>query len=92
MGGDLYFHNSIIGNLMIDQDRNETDLLQLFAIPEYSEWFSKFMFLFLRFLRSTLLLNRNKHVGNNFFFFISFHCPQPFHSSLTTALTSLHLR
>jgi len=48
---------------MIDQDRNETDLLQLFAIPEYSEWFSKFMFLFLRFLRSTLLLNRNKHVG-----------------------------
>jgi len=37
---DLPFHNSIIGNFIIDQDRIETDLLKLWAHQENSEWFS----------------------------------------------------
>jgi len=36
-------------------------LLQLFAHPENLEWFSIT-------LRSTLLLNRNNHIDNNFFY------------------------
>jgi len=41
------FHNSIIGNFMIDQDRLERNLLQLFAHPEDSHWFSTvFVFIF----------------------------------------------
>jgi len=39
-GVDLPFHNSIIGNFIIDQDRIETDLLKLWAHQENSEWFS----------------------------------------------------
>jgi len=31
------FHNSIIGNFVVDQDRLETWLLQLFEHPENSE-------------------------------------------------------
>jgi len=34
------FYNSDIGNVMIDQDRLETNLLQLFMHPENSGWFS----------------------------------------------------
>jgi len=34
------FHNSIIGNFMVYQDRLETNLLRLFVHPENSEWFS----------------------------------------------------
>jgi len=33
------FHNSIIGNFMVYQDRLETNLLQLFGHPENSERF-----------------------------------------------------
>jgi len=39
-GTEVPFHNSIIGNFMVYQDRLETNLLQLFAHPENSEWFS----------------------------------------------------
>ena len=34
------FHNSIIGNFIVYQDQLETYLIQLFAHPEISEWFS----------------------------------------------------
>jgi len=34
------FHNSIMGNFMVYQDRFETNLLQLFAQQEHSEWLS----------------------------------------------------
>ena len=33
-------YESIIGNFMVYQDRLETYLLQLFAHPDTSEWFS----------------------------------------------------
>jgi len=36
------FHTSIIDNLMVYQDRLETNLLQQFAHPGNSEWFSIF--------------------------------------------------
>jgi len=42
---------------MFYQDRSETNLLQLFAHPETSEWFS---IIFVISFESTLLLNRNK--------------------------------
>jgi len=34
------FYNRIIGNLMVCQERFETNLLQPFAHPENSEWVS----------------------------------------------------
>ena len=34
------FHNSIIGNFVVYQDRLETNLLQLLGHPKNSEWFS----------------------------------------------------
>jgi len=39
-GADLSFHNIIIGNFIVYQDRIETVLLKLCAHPENSEWFS----------------------------------------------------
>jgi len=38
--GEVPFHNSTIGHLMVFQNRLETNLLQPFAHPENSEWFS----------------------------------------------------
>jgi len=39
-GAEVPFHNRIIGNFMVDKHRLETKLLQLFAHPQNSEWFS----------------------------------------------------
>ena len=39
-GAEVPLHNSIISNFMIYQDRIETNLLQPFAHPQSSEWFS----------------------------------------------------
>ena len=36
----MLFHNSIVGNFVVYQDRPEINLLQLFGHPENSEWFS----------------------------------------------------
>ena len=36
------FHNSIIGNFMVYQDRLETNLLQLFVNPKNTKRFSRF--------------------------------------------------
>jgi len=63
---DVPFHNSIMRDFMVYQDRLETNLLQLFAYTENSEWFSNFPFFF---LSSTLLLNRNKHNWFRFFYY-----------------------
>ena len=41
-GVEVPFPNSTIGNSMVYQDRSETNLLQLFAHPENSQWFSIF--------------------------------------------------
>jgi len=38
-GAEAPFHNSIIGNFMVYQDRVEVNLLQLFAHPENTECF-----------------------------------------------------
>ena len=40
-GGRGDFYKSIIGNFMVYHDRIETKLLELFAHPETSEWFSR---------------------------------------------------
>jgi len=44
-GADAPFHNSILGNFIVYQDRIETDLLKLCARPENSEWFSVISFI-----------------------------------------------
>jgi len=38
--GNGAFYENIIGNFMVHQDRIETNLLQLFAHLEISDWFS----------------------------------------------------
>jgi len=66
-GAEVIFSYSIMGNFMVYQDRIETNLLQLFTQQENSEWFSSFMLLF---LRSILLLTRNKRIGNDLLVFL----------------------
>jgi len=39
-GAEVDFHNNNIGNVMVYQDRLETNLMQLFAHSQDSEWFS----------------------------------------------------
>jgi len=46
---------------MVYKDRFETNLVQLFANTENSERFSIYNFCYYFLIRSTLLLNRNKH-------------------------------
>jgi len=51
---------------MVYQDRIETNLWQLFAQQENPEWFSIISVII---LRSVLLLNRNKNIGNGLLVF-----------------------
>jgi len=37
---EVPFHNSIISDFMVDQDRLERNLLELFVHPENAKWFS----------------------------------------------------
>jgi len=69
------FHHSIVGNFMVYQDRIETNLLQLFAQQGNSEWFSIISVVI---LRSILLLNRNKNIGNDLLVFYKFPFPSTF--------------
>jgi len=59
------YHNSITVNSWIIKNEFK-HLLQLFAHPENLEWFSII-------LRSTLFLNRNNHIDNNFFYTFPLH-------------------
>jgi len=62
---------------MVYQDRIDTNLLQLFAHPETTEWFSIISGII---FESTSLLNRNKYNWLRFcLFFIRLHCPQLFY-------------
>ena len=45
-GAEVPFHNNVIGSFMVCQYRIETNLLQLFAHPENSEWFSMICYYF----------------------------------------------
>jgi len=44
-GALVPFHNSIIGHFIVYKDRVERNLLQLFAHPEDSKWFSIIFFI-----------------------------------------------
>ena len=57
-GTEVPFYNSIIGNFMVDQDRPETILLQLFGHSENSEWFSV---VFVIIFEGNIDDKRNKH-------------------------------
>ena len=65
-GRRCIFHHSIVGNFMVYQDRIETNLWQLFAQQKNPEWFSIISVII---LRSVLLLNRNKNIGNGLLVF-----------------------
>ena len=71
-GRRCIFHHSIVDNFMVYQDRIETNLLQLFAQQENSEWFSIISVII---LSSTLLLNRNKNNRNDLLVFYKFPFP-----------------
>jgi len=60
---------------MAYQDRIETNLLQLLAQQENSEWFSIISVIV---LKSLLLLNRNKNIGNDLLVFHKFPFPSTF--------------
>ena len=75
IGGRGAFHNSIIGNLIINQDRIDRNLLQLLAHPENSEWCSTISV-------SIFVVNivsvQKQTYSNDFFIF----CKFPFPSTL----------
>jgi len=59
-GAEVTFHHSIIGNFMV----NKVQLKQIYC--SYSRTYNiqnGFLHSLLLFLRSTVLLNRNKHIG-----------------------------
>jgi len=60
---------------MVYQDRIEINLLQLLAQQENSEWFSIIPVII---LRSILLLNGNKNIGNDLLVFYKFPYPSTF--------------
>jgi len=62
-GVKVSFHNRIIGNFIVYQDRIGRNLLKVCVRPENSDWFS-----IISFIMSTLLLNRNKHICKDFLF------------------------
>ena len=68
-GVELTFHGSIMGNFMVIK----IELKQIYC--SYSRTHSiqnGFLHFLLLFLRSTLLLNRNKHIGEECFVFYKF--------------------
>jgi len=84
------FHNSVIGNFVVYQNRLEKNLLQLLRHLVNSEWFS---IIYVIIFEVNIVDQQKQTIGNDFFVFISFHCPQLFCCSpcLTTAPASLNM-
>ena len=81
-----FFQNSIIGNFMV----NKIYLIQIYCSHSRTHNnHNGFLNFLLLFLRSTLLLNKNKHIGEEFFVFYKFPFPSTF--SLTLPLPLLRL-
>jgi len=75
MGAEVPLHNSIIGNFMICQGRLVTNLLQLFAHPQNSEWFSIISVN----IFEVDIVARKSILVTTCLFFVSFQCPQFFY-------------
>ena len=73
------FHNSIISNFVVYQDRLEINSLQLFEHLENSEWFS--MISVIIFAVNIVDEQKQSQYVTIFLFFISFRCPQLFYCS-----------
>ena len=84
---DVLFNNSMIGNLIIDQDRSETNLLRLFAHPGNSKWFS--IIAYWHFCGQQSVWTQASIIGNKFF--ICFHCPKLFYCPTATASVVMHI-
>ena len=67
-GAELTFHHSIIGNYMVSKIQLKQNYCSYSRIHNTQNVFLHSVSLF---LRSTLLLNRNKHIGEECFLFIS---------------------
>ena len=68
------FHNSIMGNFMVYQDRLETNLFQLFKHTQNSEWF--YTIYAIIFEVNIVDEQEQTYLTTIFLFFISFNCPQ----------------
>ena len=75
--GGVAFHNSIIGHFIVYQDHLETNLLQLFAHPENSDWFS--IIFAMIFEVNIVEEQKQAQLATIFLLFLSFHCPQLFY-------------
>jgi len=62
---------------MVYQDRFETTLLQQFAHPATSEWFSIISVGIFEVI--IVAGTETSIIGNDFLFFVSLHCPQLFY-------------
>jgi len=73
------FHNSIIGNFVVYQDRLKINLLQLFGHPDNLEWFSIISVI----IFEVKIVDEHKQtlLVTIVLFFISFHCPKMFYCS-----------
>jgi len=83
------FHNNIVGNFMVYQDRLETNLLQLLGHPEISEWFSIISVII--FEANIVDEQKQTYLVTIFFIFTSFHCSQLFYCSPCPAPASLDM-
>jgi len=76
-GALVPFHNSIIRHFIVYKDLVETNLLQLFAHPEDSKWFS---IIFVIIFEISIVTEQKQSQSITIFLsFVSFHCPQLFY-------------
>jgi len=66
MVAEVLFHNSTIGKLMVYQGRHETNLLQLFATSENSDWFSIISVIIFK----VSMVAEQKRIGSDFVCFL----------------------
>jgi len=75
---------------MVYHDRLETSLLQQFAHPETSEWFS--IIYVISFEVNIVAEQKQSILGNDFLFFVSLHCPQLFYGPLCPSAVPVTLK
>jgi len=61
---------------MVHQDRIETNLLQIFAHPEISEWFPVISGIIFEVI--IVAEQKQAQIATIFLFFVNLHCPQLF--------------
>jgi len=75
-GAEVPFHNSVIGNFMVYQDRLEINSLQLFGHPDRMIFYISISI----FEVNIVIEQKQTWLVTIFLFFTSFHCPQHFYN------------